>query len=485
VPGRDERIEAIEAALTDPALAHLVDVVLRRDGDTYRAASARGTVEFTHDADGTRCRVVSGVDPFADGDPTRFLGLGAELAAGVPAPEQEARPHAHDEVAQLFDSPDAPDLAVVHAAAHRYHGNVGEHGSLGTVQRRAPLLAAGPGIRADGWVDGHARTVDVAPTIAALAGVARRRGRDRFGEVRDDLLLARQDGEVLPLVDGEADHVLVVLWDGLNANQLRAAIDDGDAPNAAALAARGTGYAGGMLASYPSATLANHTTLGTGALPGHSGVLHNEWRCARTGAHRNLLDRAQMFTASAHIDGEVETLHEAVHRTRPGAWTGTTHEFCDRGADWSSFRALHEREPLPAARRHEPFPRDGHWFERSDAYRFMSSADETALRCALRFWADDHPVPDLAWCSFALTDEAGHEGGPHAEQTRAAVRDSDERLGRLLAAVEARGVLERTAVVLLADHGMQRSGEHTGPEVADALAGIDHVMVDGMFAYVP
>jgi len=485
VTSREERIDALETALCDPALDHLVDLVLRRDGDAYRAASSRGSVTFTHGPDGTTVLRREGTDPLADGDPTRFAGLEAELAAGVPAPAEEARPHAHDEIAQLFDSPHAPDLAIVHAAAHRFHGNIGEHGSLGTVQRRAPLILAGPCVRSDGWVERHARTVDVAPTVAALAGVEPRPGRGRFGEPRDDVLLARQDGSVLPAVDGTADHVLVVLWDGLNANELHAAIADGDAPNAAGLVERGTAHAHGMLASYPSATLANHTTLGTGAMPGHSGILHNEWRCARTGELRNLLDLSQMFTASSHIADDVETLHEAVHRTRPGAWTGTTHEFCDRGADWSSFRAMAQGERLPAARRHDEFPRDAEWFERSDSYRFMSSVDETALRCALAFWADDHPVPDLAFCSFALTDEAGHEGGPHSPQARAAIRDCDERLGRLLGAVERRGVLERTAIVLLADHGMQRTGEHVGTEVRDAVAGIDDVLVDGMFAYVP
>ncbi len=113
----------------------------------------------------------------------------------------------------------------------------------------------------------------------------------------------------------------------------------------------------------------------------------------------------------------------------------------------------------------------------------MCRVDESALRCALDFWADDHPVPRFAFCSFALTDSAGHEGGPHSDEVRAAVRESDERLGRLLGAVERRGVLDRTAVVLVADHGMQRTGEATD-DLGDALAGLDHVAVDGMFLYV-
>ncbi len=483
-----ERVEAIETALTDPSLATMVDLVLRHDGGTYCASSARGSVTFRHDSAGTRVMAVDGDNPLADDDTHRFAGIEAELANELPHPTAEARPHAYDEVAQFFDSAHAPDLAVVHTASHRYHGNIGEHGSLGTVQRRAPFIAAGPGVRADGWVRGAARTADVAPTVAALAGVAPRTGRGRFGEVRDDVLLARQDGQVLdPVIDasaGAAGHVLLVLWDGCNANELRAAVDAGEAPHAAALIDRGTALDGGILASYPSATLANHTTIGTGAMPGHSGILHNEWRCGDTGSHRNLLDLAQMFDACDHLADGIETLHEAVKRTFPDAWTGSTHEFCDRGADFSSFRSMARRERLPFARGTDDFPRDGHWWDSSPRYNQMTRVDETALRCALDFWADDHPIPRFAFCSFALTDEAGHEGGPHSDEVRAAIRDCDERLGRLLGAVERRGVLDDTAVVLVADHGMQRTSDEVTGDFSAALGGLDHVAVDQMFLYV-
>ena len=464
----------------------MVDLVLRRvDERTYRAASARGAVTFRHDPDGTVVIETSGSDPLADTDPNRFLGPSAELAGEIPEPADEARPHAHDEIAQFFDSPHAPDLAIVHTAAHRYHGNAGEHGSLGTVQRRAPFIAAGAGVPARGWVPGHARTVDVAPTVAALAGVTPRRGVDRWGEPHDDLLLARQDGSAIDkVVQGTARSVVVVLWDGCNANDLRAAVDAGDAPNVAGLIARGTALDGGLLASFPSATLANHMTIGTGAFPGHSGIQHNEWRCAHTGEHRNLLDLTQMFHASTHLGTDVETVHEAIHRTRPGAWTGATFEYSDRGADDATFHALAAGRSLPYARRDDDFPRDGHWWEASAQYQFMSRIDETSLRCALAMWTDDHPVPDHAFCNFSLTDEAGHEGGPHSDITRAAIRDSDERLGRLLAAIDGRGVLDDIAVLLIADHGMQRTDENRIDDLADALAGIDHLLVDGSFLYL-
>jgi predicted AlkP superfamily pyrophosphatase or phosphodiesterase len=65
------------------------------------------------------------------------------------------------------------------------------------------------------------------------------------------------------------------------------------------------------------------------------------------------------------------------------------------------------------------------------------------------------------FCNFTLTDSAMHEGGPHSEIAAAAVRDSDGRLGDILAAIERAGVFDDTAFVLLADHGM----EETDPAV--------------------
>ena len=47
-------------------------------------------------------------------------------------------------------APAAPDLCVIHSAAHNWvelGGLLGEHGSLGLVQARAPFVLAGKGVR--------------------------------------------------------------------------------------------------------------------------------------------------------------------------------------------------------------------------------------------------------------------------------------------------------------------------------------------------
>ena len=142
----------------------------------------------------------------------------------------------------------APDLCVVHTAAHNYEGrggHRGEHGSLAVVQARAPFVLAGRGVRADGMVDRSCRLVDVAPTLARLLGLPHRPGRGLNGLHRADAYLARQDGDALAdlLVPGDRPrHVVGFLLDGCNPNTLYRLAEAGRAPNVARLMAMGTAW---------------------------------------------------------------------------------------------------------------------------------------------------------------------------------------------------------------------------------------------------
>jgi predicted AlkP superfamily pyrophosphatase or phosphodiesterase len=87
--------------------------------------------------------------------------------------------------------------------------------------------------------------------------------------------------------------------------------------------------------------------------------------------------------------------------------------------------------------------------------------DQATSILAGNFRGRDYPLPRFMWVNFTLTDAAMHEGGPHSEVARAAVRDSDGRIGDVIAAVERAGIFDDTAFVLVADHGMQE----TDPDV--------------------
>ncbi len=370
-------------------------------------------------------------------------------------------------------------------------GHLGQHGSLGVVQARAPFIAAGAGVRGLGMVDRSTRVVNLAPTIASLLGIdAHPAGVGPTGRPRDDALLARQDGDVeRHVLDGTtADHVVVVLLDGCNANLLHDVMSTEDAPNIAGLVGRGAGYRHGSFASLPTATLANHTTAVTGAHPGHSGVLHNTWVDRASGEVPDLLAMDQMFWAMRHLDPSVETLFQAIQRWRPDAFTTSTFEFCDTGASWSSFGQVRDHAGGALPELDEITDVDADAAATSEAYRFMSRVDHLSTEHTIAAWEQSYgnPLPTLSWCGLAVTDEAGHESGPHGELARAAVRDSDARLGRIIDTVERAGALDRTAFLVIADHGMEQSDPAVrGSWDAElASSGIDHVDVGGGLIYL-
>lgn len=488
--------QRLEERAVSADLSDRVEMVLRPLGDDiFRAAAVDGSVTFRRSADGgsPSFDVVDshGRDPLEVTDTDRLVGLAAERRATHVTRADNAYPFAFESIAQFFDADHAPDLVITHTGAHATDGLLGQHGSLGIVQSRAPFIAAGAGVSTKGTVAASTRVVDIAPTIAALLGVTPHpRSLGPTGMTGSGGLLARQDGEpISSVLDGEqAEHVLVVLLDGCNANLLHDAMDSGEAPNIASLAARGVELLHGAHASLPTATLANHTTALTGAHPGHSGVMHNTWLDRSSGATPDLLAFEQMFWSSTFVSSDVETLFEAVARSRPDAFTSATFEFCDRGATWSSFAQVREGiggELPELAQVHHLDPGAA---ERSATYAFASRVDHLSVQHTIDVWRCrfGNPLPALSWCSLALTDEAGHESGPHGELARAAIRDGDSRVGRLLEEVERAGALERTAVLVIADHGMEQADPDISMTWEHELAetGVPHTEVGGGLVYL-
>lgn len=481
------------AVLCSPELESMVEmVVFSPSPGTYEARCVDGAVRFSRTPDapgGWRYTVteVTGRDPLAVQDPTWLAPLAAELENPQPSRDKNSYPLAFERIAQLFDHPCAPDLCVLHTAAHRPTAHRGEHGSLDVVQSRAPMVAAGPGIARHGLTDGWCRVVDLAPTVLALLGAEAGAGIGPTGQSVNGCHLAHQDGQVLhelfDLGTGPPDHVVVILMDGANANVLYHAALDGTMPHVKRLIERGTALAHGAVASLPTVTLANHTSLHTGCHPGHHGVLHNAWYDREA--------RRQVVTESPATWQEsmqwlfpgVETIHEAVHRNFPEAVTISINEPADRGSDYSTMELMRRgevgrlMEGMPAALPHA----DGAWMAASDEYRWGSLIDASALRQAVSIWTGRHldvsyAPPRFTWISFSVTDAAFHVGGPHSEIARAALVDTDARLGQVIDAVDRRGALDRTAFFVVADHGMEETAEDVIGDWGDALraAGIAH-----------
>ncbi|MGH9001481.1 MAG: alkaline phosphatase family protein [Acidimicrobiia bacterium] len=468
------------AVLCDEALEPVVEMVLTVRGGAYEAHSADGNVRFRRYRHGTgwhfEVESSAGRNPLGDQSVDRFAGAHSEAAGRFPSRAANAYPHGYEQVAQFFDAPMAPDLCVVHTAAHNYEdrgGHRGEHGSLDVVQARAPFVLAGPGVRSLGMVDRSCRLIDVAPTLAALLGLPREPGVGLNGTVRGDAALSRQDGDIIAgLLQSELDsprphHLVVFLLDGTNPNTLYRLAAEGGAPNVARLMEMGTTFRHGAMAGMPTVTLANHTSLLTGTYPGHHRILHNAWWDRVSGAQVTTNSPATWPGAMRHLAPGVETLFGAIGRAEPGAFTAAVNEPVDVGATYSSLDFFRRGEvpPFPDDPADCPHVTMAFAAELGD-YRFNTLIDHMALAQARGIWDGhylgvDYPLPRFMWVSFQVTDAAFHAGGPRSDIAEAAVADTDGRLGAVMAAVDRAGVFEQTAFAVVADHGM----EETDPAV--------------------
>jgi hypothetical protein len=478
-----ERERALKV-LCAPELAALVELVAWCPAPgVYEAAAVDGHVRFERAAGGSgfTATTVSGRDVLGDQDPTRFTPLAAELENLQPDRIANSYPYAYEHLAQLFDHPCAPDLCVIHTGAHRWEGLAGEHGSLGVVQARAPFLVSGAGIARRGLVDRHCRLVDVAPTILSMLGVPTTTGIGPDGRRQDGLHLARQDGQVVPdLLDPDADpprRVVGLLLDGANPNVLYEAAAAGELPAIASLLHAGTAFRHGAFASLPTVTLANHTSILTGCHPGHHGILHNAWYDRSLQRQVVTESPATWQEAMNWLAPGTETIHQALKRARPEAVSISVNEPADCGADYSTFDLFRRGEShrlIPDLGGSLPPHTTAEHFGASKEYSFASLADTVSVHQAtslLRgsFLDVEYGTPTFMWVTTSLTDAASHEGGPHSALARDALRDTDGRVGEVIAAVEAAGIAGETAFVLVADHGMEETSDRVTADWGEPL----------------
>jgi len=333
----------------------------------------------------------------------------------------------------------------------------------------------GRGVTAQGLLPRSCRLVDVAPTVLSLLG-AEPDGTGVGANGRpgpEPHHLARQDGTALTdLFDDHAAppaRIVGFLWDGCNPNVLYDLMARGEAPNVARLVDQGMAMAHGGMASLPSVTLANHTTILTGAHPGHHGILHNAWYDRGSGQQMLTNSPATWPWAMQSLSPTVETIHQAIHRHWPEARTVSVNEPCDVGADYSTFEELRRGRELARPPRADELPFATQRFVRPErSYEWSSRVDHSGMTQAIDAWTNgEHPR--FCFVNFTLTDAAFHCRGPYDAMARASVHDTDARMGRVLDAVERAGVWDRTAFFLVADHGMEDSNPEVTGDWAPAL----------------
>ncbi|MCW2920244.1 MAG: type phosphodiesterase/nucleotide pyrophosphatase [Thermoleophilia bacterium] len=452
-----------------------------RESKTYELRSRTGLVRWERWAtpDGEIRYVVvaqSGENPIPDVDGTILRTIEEETAAAggsakfVPK-ERNSYPDMLGRIAQLFDNDRAPEFVYIPTpGGDPNHPGAGSHGIPDMVQSRSPLVIAGPGVAQGVVAEALVRHEDIAPTIAEMLGVRPIVGTNATG-VRRSQLLKWQDGRSLVsgIADartgasphGAASRAVVFTIDGMSQTALLDEIKKGTLPNMARIMARGTMFRNGSLAEYPTVTWANHNTIVTGASPGHNGLVNNSWWDRTTQKEQLITDGGfkNVLRTGKLMEQQVETLYEAVERSFPGAKTFAINQPSGRGADVSILDLVGLTKLLPSIAQlgvkwlGNRALRDKEMEGSAKEWKGEAIKDAFATAVGQVFWGKDDP-PKLGVFEYTLVDNRGHLVGPHTEDARRALRAVDAQVGKVLDAIDKRGITGSTAIVLTADHGM-------------------------------
>ena len=207
--------------------------------------------------------------------------------------------------------------------------------------------------------------------------------------------------------------------------------DRATVPNLRALAARGV-RAEGLIPSFPSNTFPNHYTIVTGLLPDHHGIVDNTFRDPVF---------PERFSMSA------DTAKDPKWWGGKPLWTtATEHGRRSAAMFWPGSEVA-----IGGARPDYWKPYDG---KVPNAARVKQVLDWLALPSQER--------PSFITLYFSEVDTAGHDYGPESQQVLDAAAHLDAVLGDLLSGIESLGLLARTSVVVVSDHGMsQQSSDRT------------------------
>ena len=301
---------------------------------------------------------------------------------------------------------------------------------------------------------------------------------------------------------GQATHVVVVVWDGMRPDF----VSEKTTPVLFKLAAEGVTFDHHHCA-YISSTEVNGAVLATGVYPEHNGIIGNrEFRPAIDPTNRIMTAELRAVRRGDGLSGNhflgfatlAETLHARGLRTAvAGAKTVTLLQ--DRNAQDAAGLGVDvfEGDAVPPAilktieRALGKFPPVSLPKLQRDAW--------TTRALTGPLWDPEVPPFSLLWLSEP--DFSQHETGPGSPTALAALKSSDDNLGRLLGALEAKGLRDQTDVIVVSDHGfstisenidlaaiLRTNGFHAGREFASANPQPGQILVVGnggtVFLYV-
>ena len=217
-----------------------------------------------------------------------------------------------------------------------------------------------------------------------------------------------------------------------------------------ALAQKGVWAPEGMLPSYPSLTFPNHFTIVTGLYPEHHGLVANSFYDEKRQARYAISDPKAVTDGTWYSGVPLWSVAESQGmRTACLFWPGSEAEIAGHRPTW--------------------YARFDSKTEASDAVQQARIDNAIAL---LRL--PEANRPHFITIYYSEPDHEGHEFGPDAAETRAAVKKVDVLVGKLKAALDKTKL--PVDLVVISDHGMAKvEGEWITLDKLADLEGFDDV----------
>lgn len=256
-------------------------------------------------------------------------------------------------------------------------------------------------------------------------------------------------------------RVLVFALDGVGHDAFLDAVRSGRMTRTAALFGAETQEEGtfehaysasDVLSVLPSSTTAAWASIFTGEPPGKTGIPGNEWFVRESvvfnAPNPISTDRRYQVLGSFNEDrvGELIRVPTVFERTDVRSHVSMLNVY--RGADMINIPEIEPFGTLFNAALSDVFGAD------SAEHRFYEKLDEVSIE-SLDESLDKYGIADLQVVYFPGIDMFTHIApSPYEDQQRYLEQVTDPAIGRVLEMYEERGVLERTYVIFVSDHGM-------------------------------
>ncbi len=252
---------------------------------------------------------------------------------------------------------------------------------------------------------------------------------------------------------GKAEHVVVVVWDGMRPDF----VGETNTPTLYQLAREGVFFQNHH-AVFLSSTEVNATAMATGCYPNRSGILGNHEYRPRISLLTNVaveaLDTVRKGDEITHNHYlQLPTLAEILqHAGKKTAIAGAKpvallHDRLEQGRVCPDCVDLFERKTVPAAA-----------VEKLDLPAFTpkdipnTRQDEVITHALIGpMWDKEVPAFSLLWLSEP--DATQHSSGLGTAKALKALKSSDDNLARVLKELTARGIRDKTDVFVISDHG--------------------------------